>query len=302
MKAVICSKYGNPEVLEYTNVNKPTPKDNEVLIKILNASVSSGDAKIRSLNLAPLLKLMMKLTLGFKRPRKGILGSQFAGIIEDIGKNVSKFKKGDAVYGITGMNLGCYAQYTCLKENAVIVKKPESISFEEAVPIPFGAMTALHILRNGNIQDSSEVLIFGASGSVGTYAVQIAKYYGAKVTAVCSKKNFELMKSLGADKIIDYHTEDFTKGSQKYNVVFDAVGKIKAKQGKQALISGSKYLSVTSPTSETLEKLNFLNNLIEDGNLKTVIDKTFILANIQDAHRYVDTGHKVGNVIIEIEH
>lgn len=302
MKAILAKSYGGPEVLESSEINKPIPKDSEVLIKIIAASVSSGDVKMRSLNLSLPMKLMMKLIFGIKRPRKSILGSQFAGIIEDVGKNVRKFKKGDEMYGITGMKLGCYAQFICLKENAVMIKKPENVSFAQAVPVSFGAMTALHLLRKGTIHDHSEVLIYGASGSVGTYAIQIAKYYGAQVTAVCSKKNFELVKSLGADKTIDYHTEDFIKSNQKYNVILDAVGKISAKHAKQALLPDGKYISVTSPTSETLEKLDFLNTLLEEGKLKTVIDKTFSLKNIQDAHRYVDSNHKVGNVIIEVTH
>lgn len=300
MKAVVCMKYGSPEELVYMDVDKPTPKEKQVLVKIVSASVSSADIKIRSLNEKPIIRLIMKFVFGFKRPNKGILGSQFAGLVEEVGKGVSKFKVGDAVYGINGSALACNAQYVCIKESGVMVKKPENCTFEEVVPVPFGAMTALHILRKGDIKKNDEVLIYGATGSVGTYAVQLAKHFGANVTAVCSKKNFELVKSLGTDRCIDYHTQDFTKEKQKYNVVLDAVWKITPKQGKQALVKGGKYLSVSSPTTETLEKLQYLTELMEQNELKTVIDKTFSLSNTKSAHIYVEAGHKVGNIIINV--
>lgn len=300
MRAAVCTRYGQPEVMKYIEVEKPMLKKNQVRIKVECASVSSGDARMRSMDIPKWMKPIYRLIIGIKRPRKAILGSQYAGIVDSVGDLVSKFKVGDEVFGITGMQFGCYAEYICVKENSVISKKPSNISFEQTVPISFGAMTALHILRTGKIKAGEEVLIYGASGSVGTYAIQIAKALGAKVIAVCSEHNHELVKSLGADEVIDYHVKDFRTASKKYDVIFDAVGKIKKKECLNVLTINGRYLSVEKMTTETLEKLDYLKQMVEEKRLITVIDRVYSLSDIVEAHRYVDSGHKKGNVILKI--
>ena len=310
MKAIICTKYGPPEVLQIKEVEKPTPKDNEVLIKVHATTVHIGDTKIRRLEpgLGPLkdffFKPMMRIMLGFKGPRNKILGMELAGDIEAVGRDVTQFKINDPVFASTEFKMGAYAEYCCLPENAAITIKPSNMSYEEAAPVSNGGLTALISLRKANIQKDQKVLIYGASGSVGTYAIQIAKNFGAEVTAVCSKANFEMVKSLGADKLIDYTQEDFTQRGDVFDVIFDAVGKIASSKRKKSLKKSGFYLSAFDLSGNIklkVKDLIYLKELCEAGKLKSVIDKRYPFEQIIEAHRYVDKGHKKGNVIITVK-
>ena len=302
MKAIICTKYGPPNVLQLQNIEKPKPKKNEVLVKIHATSVSTGDCRIRGFNSPLLFWIPMRIILGFRKPRKPILGVELSGEIEDIGTDVTQFKKGDPVFALTELNLGGYAEYTCVHESGLIALKPTNVTYEEAAVIPFGGTSALHFLRKGQIKKGQRVLIYGASGSVGTAAVQLAKYFGATVTAICSSSNFDLVTALGADNVIDYMKEDFTKRGEHYDIIFDAVGKYKKSLCTDALMPNGKYVSVNGMMAKvSKEDMNLLKQLAETEKLKPVIDRTYRLEEIAEAHIYVEKGHKKGNVSITLK-
>ena len=306
MKAVIYTQYGPPEVLRFVELPKPAPRDNEVLVKVQATTVTIGDTIMRSFKLpvSGWQKLMARLLLGIRKPKRHILGMELAGDVEAIGPAVTRFKVGDPVFASTlGVNFGGYAEYKCFPENGMLAIKPADLAYEEAAAAVGAGMTALRCLRKANIQRGQTVLIYGASGAVGTNAVQLAKqHFGAEVIGVCSTANLELVKSLGADRVMDYTREDFTQSGATYDVVFDAVGKASAARGKQALKPNGIYLNVhkDSGTGEKLEGLLAVKDLIEAGKFKPVIDRHYRFEDIVEAHRYVDTGHKKGNVVITL--
>ncbi|MFU7588774.1 NAD(P)-dependent alcohol dehydrogenase [Priestia sp. RMT2NF4] len=303
MKAMVCTKYGKPDVLQLQEVEKPIPKENEILIKIHATTVTSGDCRVRSFNSPLLLWLLMRIALGLRKPRKSILGVELAGEVEEVGKNVTRFKKGDQLFAMTGMKFGGYAEYICLPEKGTIAVKPENVTHEEAASISFGGATALHFFRKGNIQAGQKVIIYGASGAVGTAAVQLASYYGAEVTGVCSAKNSELVKSLGAARVIDYQHENFTEKEEKYDLIFDAVGKITKNQSKEALALNGRFVSVEGQGIAKVQTkdLLLLKKLMEEGQIKSVIDRCYSLEQIPEAHEYVETGHKIGSVVVTLK-
>lgn len=302
MKAIICTQYGPPNVLKLQDVEKPVPKKNEVLVKTHATSVTTGDCRIRGFNSPLLFWIPMRLVLGLKKPRNPILGVELSGEIEDIGTDVTQFKKGDSVFALTGLHAGAYAEYTCVHESGLITLKPNNLTYEEAAVIPFGGTSALHFLRKGLIKKGKQVLIYGASGSVGTAAVQLAKYFGATVTAVCSNSNFELVQSLGADKVIDYTKENFTEQGEHYDIIFDAVGKHKKSLCKKVLTPNGKYVSVNGAMAKvSKDDMILLKELTETEKLKPVIDRNYQLEEISEAHMYVEKGHKKGNVSITLK-
>lgn len=304
MKAIFCTKHGPPDLLILTETEKPAPGPNEVLIKIHATTVTSGDAALRRLSFLQFVLMwpLARFLFGIKNQRKKILGHELAGVIETIGSHVTRFRPGDPVFGTTGFQGGAHAEYICLPEDAVLTLKPAGMSFSEAAAVPIGGICALVLLRMANIQPGQEVLVYGASGSIGTYAVQLASFFGASVTGVCSGENGDLVKSLGAGRVIDYTKVDVTRESQQYDLIFDTVGKLSAARCKQLLALNGRFISThSSPVKEKQEHLMFLKELIEAGKIRPVIDRVYRLDDAAEAHRYVDTGHKKGNVIITIE-
>lgn len=299
MKAIVKTRSGSADHLHLREVARPVPKDDEVLVKVHAATVTIGDVRLR--RLGPLFRFIMRLA-GF--PDMEIPGIEMAGVVEAVGKDVTRFKEGDQVFGTTtGLKHGANADYVCVPEDSkkgVVAIKPPNVSYEEAAPVPVGAMTALQIMRPSDIQPGQRVLVYGASGSVGTFAVQLAKHWGAEVTGVCSTANIEMVRSLGADHVIDYTKEDFTKGGRTYDIVFDAVIKLSRSDAMACLKENGTYLSARSPTSEATEDLVFLGKLVEEGKLRAAVDRRYTLEQVPDAHRYVERGHKRGNVVIDV--
>jgi NADPH:quinone reductase-like Zn-dependent oxidoreductase len=328
VKAIVWTKYGPPEVLEPREVEKPVPKDHEVRIKVHATTVTAGDCEMRSLDMPIYLSLPMRMWIGFLKPRgTTIPGTELAGEIDAVGKGVNNFEIGDKVFGAAGMKFGTNAQYICLPaepgemEGGVAIM-PANMTYQEAATVPFGGRDALHFLRLGNIQRGQRILINGAGGSIGTFAVQLAKYYGAEVTAVDSTAKLDMLRSLGADYVVDYTQEDFTESGEVYDVIFDVVGKISFSRSNKALKENGTYL-LANPVSQmvqalwtrmrsnrkvimqtasgTIEDLNYIRELIEAGTIKTVIDRSYPLEQIVEAHRYVETGAKLGNVVITVD-
>lgn len=302
MKAVICSKYGGPDVLELKQIDKPLPNENEILINIHATTVSSGDVRVRSLEAPVFIKPLMRLVLGFRKPRQPILGTELAGKIEAIGQKVTRFQVGEPVMAFTGMKFGAHAEYICVPENGLVTKMPEQATYEEAAAILFGGTSALHFLSKAKLKAGHKVLIYGASGSVGSSSVQLAKYFGAKVTGVCSTANSDMVRSLGADQIIDYTKENVGSLEEEYDIIFDAVGKITKSQIVKSLAPGGRFVSVARGFARELqEDVVLLKQLLEQGHIIPVIDRIYPLAEIVKAHRHVEGGHKKGNIIVKIK-
>lgn len=300
MKAIVTTKYGAPDGLTLRQVERPTPADDELLIRVHAATVTAGDVMLRTLPFP--VWALLRLFMGLKR--KKIPGHEFSGVVEAVGKDVTRFEKGDEVFGTTtGLSVGANAEYLCLPEawkKGVLAHKPANVTHEEAAAVPVGGMTALYLLKQGNIQPGQKVLVYGASGSVGSYAVQLARHFGAEVTGVASSRNVELVKSLGAGRVVDYKKEDFTENGERYDLILDAVGKSDPARSKSALTENGAYVTVRSTTHEKRENLLFLKELLETGEIRPLIDKVYSLVETAEAHRYVETGRKRGNVVIAV--
>jgi NADPH:quinone reductase-like Zn-dependent oxidoreductase len=317
MKAVVCDRYGPPDVLRLDHVDRPEPRPDEVLIRIQATTVNRSDCHYR-LGTPPVARLLT----GLRRPRHRILGSELAGQVEAVGPAVTRFKPGDAVFGVKAWTFGAHAEYVCVRESAALAPKPASASFEQAAAVCDGVILALMGLRRADIRDGRSILVYGASGSIGTAAVQLSRYYGADVTAVCDTKNLELVKALGADRVVDYTREDFTKNGQTYDVIFDAVGKHSFRRSRDSLAKGGIYLATDDlfnlvravwtarvgdkkvvfpiPPRYTQQDVVFLKGLMEAGQYRAVIDRTYPLEDVIEASRYVETGQKTGNVVLTV--
>ncbi len=332
MKAIILTQYGPPDVLQLREVTKPAPKDNEILIKVYATPVNFGDTFARNFkdisprqfNMPFLFWLFAKMSLGFTSPKIAILGSEFSGEVEATGKDVSRFKPGDQVFGYLGMSMGTYAEYLCMPENGMVAPKPANMTYEEAAAVPYGALTALSLLRKANIQPGQKVLINGASGGIGSAAVQLAKYYGAEVTGVCGTPRLGFVKALGADKVIDYTQEDFTRNGETYDLIFDILGKSSFSHCKSSLKPNGRQLFasfkmkqlfqmlwtskmssqkvICALSTEKAEDLIVIKELVEAGKIKVIIDRCYPFEQAAEAHRYVETGHKKGSVVITVGH
>jgi NADPH:quinone reductase-like Zn-dependent oxidoreductase len=304
VRAVVCARYGPPEVLQLREVGAPTPKRDEVCIRIFATAVTSSDCIMRSGSVNVALWLPMRAVVGFRAPRKP-LGMVLAGDVTSVGEGVTAFRTGDQVYGFDRFAFGAYAEFKCVSQRGLLALKPSNVRYEEAAAIPYGGLLALHYLRLGAIQDGQKVLVYGASGAVGTSAVQLARHFGANVTGVCSTANLELVESLGADTVIDYTREDFLKRPDLYDLIFDAVPAVHrtvSLRDKGALTPAGRYVSVTDGSPKLgVEGLTLLRELTEAGRIRPVIDRTYTLEQIVEAHRYVDKGHKKGNVVITVQ-
>jgi NADPH:quinone reductase-like Zn-dependent oxidoreductase len=328
MKAIVYTEYGSPDVLHFAEVAKPAPKDNEVLIRVHAAPVNFGDLMARNFksvtprkfNMPIFFWLPARMAFGWQKPKQPILGSEFAGVVAAVGSQVTRFKPGDEVFGYRGPNMGAYAEYMCMSEAGMLAIKPTNLTYEEAATVPYGALTALSLLKKVNVQHGQKVLINGASGGIGAAAVQLCKYFGAEVTGVCSTPRAGFVKALGADKVIDYTKEDFTRNGETYDLIFDILGKTSFGRGRKALKSNGVYLFasfkmkqllqmlwtkiaggqkvICTLSSENPEDLRFIKELIEAGQYKVIIDKRYPLEQTAEAHRYVETGRKTGSVVM----
>lgn len=332
MKAIVRTEYGAPNVLHLKEVEKPTPKDNEILVRVYATSVNFGDLMARNFkaisprefNMPFFLWLPAKIAFGLGKPIITVLGSELAGEVEAVGKDVTKFKAGDQVFAYLGMNMGANAEYICISESGSVALKPSKLSYEAAATLPYGAIMATSLLGKANLQRGQKVLINGASGGIGSMAVQLAKYYGAEVTGVCGTPRLEFVKSLGADKVIDYTTEDFTQNGETYDLIFDILGRSSFSRVRRSLkpdgiyllssfkmkalldmlwtsLTGSKQRVICAFANETSENLTFVKKLVEEGKIKASVDKSFPMEQAAEAHRYVEGGHKQGNVVIVIQ-
>jgi NADPH:quinone reductase-like Zn-dependent oxidoreductase len=324
MKAIVCTRYGPPDVLQLKEVAKPTPRDNEVLIRIYAAEVTRGDCEVRAFKIPILFWLFLRINIGLRKPgKKPILGMYLAGEIESVGKDVKLFKKGDQVFAATGFVFGAYAEYVCMPEKGTLAIKPANMTYAEAASVPIGGLNALHFLRKSNIRSGQKVLINGAGGSIGIFAIQLARYFGAEVTGVDSTGKLDMMRSIGADQVINYTAEDFTKNGQTYDVIFDIVGKSSFSRSLKSLKQNGRYLLanpglpqilrglwtsmisskkvISALATEKTEDLIFLKELIEAGKIKPVIDRSYPLEQTAEAHRYVEKEQKTGNVVITLE-
>jgi NADPH:quinone reductase-like Zn-dependent oxidoreductase len=332
MKAIICTKFGPPDVLQLKEVKKPEPKDNEMRVRIYATSVNYGDLVARNFkdisphefNMPFLLWILAKLSFGLRTPNVKILGSEFAGEIESVGKEVKSFKQGDKVFGYLGQNMGAYAEYVCMPEGSVLAIKPVNMTYEEAAVVPYGAIMALNLLKKGNLQPGQKVLINGASGGIGSAAVQLARYFGAEVTGVCGTPRLEFVKSLGAHKVIDYNKEDFTQNGETYDLIFDILGKSSFSRCQNSLKQNGRYLLASFKMKQlfqmlwtsmsgskkvicaiapgSVEDLNSVKELIETGKIKAIIDRRYPMEQAAEAHSYVEKGFKKGNVVITMGH